>query len=120
MLGVLLNVVGQHVLFVCEVKGADVVSPLAFMQTLTSLDRNILNAGCRQGQTTLTCGGEEGSSQVVGVREPREDAWSWRATEQVQFPIHVQFVRVQLHLLCLGEGEQNLVLEAMTPNGRGI
>lgn len=47
----------------------------------------------------LTCGGEEGSGQVVGVGEPWEDAWGWGPAEQVQLPIHVQFVRLHLHLL---------------------
>lgn len=58
------------------------------------------------GRALLTCRREEGSGQVMGVREAWEDSWSWGSTEQVQLPIHVELVRIQLHLLrCRGGGE---------------
>lgn len=53
-----------------------------------------------------TCGREEGSRQVVGVGEPRENSRSRGSAEQVQLPVHVQLVRVQLHLLELREKEK--------------
>lgn len=52
-----------------------------------------------RGRVPLTCGGEERSCQVMRVRESREDSWGRRPTEQVKLPVHVQFVRIQLHLL---------------------
>lgn len=67
-------------------------------------------AGC--AEALQTCGREEGSCQVVRVGEPWEDSRSRGSAEQVQLPIHVQLVRVQLHLLELraaqrgGEGDK--------------
>lgn len=39
------------------------------------------------------------------VGEPRENSGSRRSAEQVQLPVHVQLVRVQLHLLEMQERE---------------
>lgn len=63
-------------------------------------------SGCRE--IPLTCGGEEGSCQVVRVGKPWEDPGSWGSTEEVQLPIHVQLVRIQLHLLNPREVENGI------------
>jgi len=51
----------------------------------------------------LTRGGEEGSRQVMGVGEPGEHPLARGSTEQVQLPVHVQLVGIQVHLLSYGE-----------------
>lgn len=50
-------------------------------------------------ETPLTCGGEQGSCKVMRVGEPGEDSWAWGSAEEVQLPVHVQLVGIQLHLL---------------------
>lgn len=67
---------------------------------------SLWEAGC--WEIPLTCGGEEGSCQVVRVGKPWEDPWSWGSTEEVQLPIHVQLVRIQLHLLKPQEADNGI------------
>lgn len=59
-------------------------------------------------EAPLTCGGEEGSCQVMRIGKPWEYSGSWGSTEEVQFPIHVQLMRIQLHLLKPQEAESKI------------
>lgn len=42
------------------------------------------------------------------IGKPWEDSRSWGSTEEVQLPIHVQLVRIQLHLLKPQEAENGI------------
>ena len=53
----------------------------------------------------------------MGVGEPWEDPLAWGTAEEVQLPIHVQFVRVQLHLLLYGDRRRDGV-EGEAEGGR--